>query len=116
MHNPEEPTRRRDVVQQAVEIANAALDSANPIVHALTVTVCDVDIPVVVANGEVYVQATLCEFHDALSAAMVELLRHLEIGISEARRGALALACAHPELGVEAMAISHLVRDSGEQR
>lgn len=116
MHNPEEQTRRRDVVQQAVEIANAALDSTNPLVHALTLSICDVDIPVVVANGEVYVQATLPEFHDALSAAMVELLRHLEIGISEARRGALAFACAHPELGVEAMAVAHVVRDSGEQR
>lgn len=115
MHNPEDAARCRDIVQQAFEIANAAANSANPLVHTLTVSVCDVDIPVIVANGEVYVQTTLQGFHDAMSATLVEFLRHLEIGISEARRGALAFACAHPELGLEAMAVAHLVRNSGEQ-
>jgi len=92
VHNAEDSTRNSDLFQQAQQIADAAIDSTNRYVRTGVISVCDVDIPFVLADGDVYLQATLPEFHDAVSALMVEFLRNLEARISEARRTTLAHA------------------------
>lgn len=116
MHTPEEPTRQRDVIQQAQSIADAAANSEGEYFAVAAIRICDVDLPIIIAHGDVYVQATLQLVFDALSASMVEFLRHLEDGISDAGRGALASAGVLPKVYFPRMVESDVVRDSGEPR
>jgi len=116
MHTPNQPQGPSDIVQQAQQIANAATDSKGEPIRAGVLTVCDVDLPIIIANGEVYVQATLPEFFDAVSAQVVDFLRDLETRISEARRAALAHADLFPTVDIERVVESRVVRDRGEQR
>jgi len=116
MHTPKEPSRDSDVIQQAEQIANAALDSKGQPVRTGVLSICDVDLPFLVADGEVYIQTTFPEFFDAVSAAMVDFLRDMEIRISEARGAALAHAHLFPEVHLSRVVEPNVVRDSGEQR
>src|SRR5689334_5452032 len=116
MHTPEEPQRIGDVIQQAEQIAHAAIDSEVGSVRTLTITICDVDVPCIISNGDVYVQTTLQGFCDAVQSTMVEFLRSLEDRISEARRVALAHADFFPAVHFKRVAGEDVVRDSGEQR
>jgi hypothetical protein len=116
MHTPEEPQRLGDILQQAQQIADAATDSEVGSVRTLTISICDVDIPCVISNGDVYVQTTLQGFCDAVQATMVEFLGSLEDRISEARRVALAHADFFPAVHFKRVAGEDVVRDSGEQR
>jgi len=115
VRTPEEEARYGDVVQQAEQIAHAALDSTVTEIRPFTLIVCDVDVPCVVANGDVYVQTTLQGFHDAVSAALLEFLSSLEARISEARSTALASADSFPQVHFERLDEPHL-GGSGEQR
>lgn len=114
MHTPEESTRLRDFVFLAQQVADAAIDSQGQPLRAGVIAICDVDIPVVIANGEVYVQAPLLSFSDAMQAAMVEFLRSLETGISEARSAALASPDFLPVVYQPRVAGADVVRGSGE--
>jgi len=98
MHTPEESQGFGDILQQAQQIADAATHSEVGSCRTFTLSICDVDVPCVISDGEVYVQTTLQGFHDAVSAAMVEFLGSLEARISEARRTALAHADFFPEV------------------
>jgi len=116
MHTPQEPSRTSDVVQLAEQIANAATNSKGHTVSTGILTICDVDLPFFIADGELYVQAPLQGILDALSSALVDFLRDLEARVSETRSAALASTDFLPQIYVQGVVVEHVVRDSGEQR
>lgn len=116
MHTPKEPSRDSDIVQLAQQIADAAANSEDHTISVGVVSIYDVDLPVFISDGELYVQAPLQSVFDAVSAALVDVLRDLETRVSEARSAALASPDFFPKVHFSGVVVEHVVRDSGEQR
>lgn len=116
MFSSEEQSRLRRLIQQAESVASAADNGAVAEIHYLTVTVCDVDLPCCISNGELYVQAPFQIVLDAMCAALGEFLSDMETRVSEARRTALASTDLFPTVHFKRMAGQDVVPDSGEQR
>lgn len=91
MHSPTpEQEGRSDNVQQAEPNPHAENDSEDQPATVVTFTICDVDLPCVVLDGTLYVQAPLQDVFDAFAAYVSDGLRHMETRISETRSAALA--------------------------
>jgi hypothetical protein len=116
VHHSEKPQGLGDILFQAQQIANAAQDGPDFAEGPFTISFRDVDIPAFIWDGAVYVQMPLEGFLDAVTAALSEVLRDLEVGISEAGRAALSYTNFRATLPRAFVAKSGVVRDSGEQR
>jgi hypothetical protein len=116
MHNTEGPKGPGDILQQAQQIADAATNGTDNAYGPFTLTVCDVDLPAFIWDGDVYIQAPLQGFFDAVAACVSDSIGDLEARISEARRAALASDYFRLTLPVTRVVESVVVRDSGEQR
>jgi len=113
MHSPEEKAGLSDdvfaqVTQQVLEAMQPGLTAV-----ALTVTLCDVDLPAFVVDGELYVQAPLPLIFDAFAAYISDGLSVLETRVSETRSAALASAHLQPTVLEQIVAEQSVVRNGG---
>lgn len=110
MHNPSpEQARGSDDVLETQQVADAENDRENQPKYVGQIIISDVDLPLYVADGHCYVQATLEEFSDAIVAAVTQMLSDLETRISEAGSSALSSAAIQRELPGLPMALRVLV-------
>ncbi len=113
MHYSEEFPWVRDDIFEALEIPYVEDRGEDPDRRDFVISLCNVDLPCRVANGTVYVQAPLESVVDAFTAAIFEMLRDLENGISEARSSALSFASFRRTLRAEGVVITNVVRNGG---
>jgi hypothetical protein len=116
MHYTQEPSGGGWLLQQAQQVANAAQNGADFAEGPFTISVCDVDLPAFIWDGAVFVQVPLEGFFDAITAAVLDSLRDLEVRVSEAGRAALSSTDFRSALPRTPVVESRVVRDSGEQR
>jgi hypothetical protein len=115
VHTAKEPTRDSQhllaaLAQQVTEAIGADLAGG-----AFIVTICDVDLPAFMADGELYVQAPLPLVFDAFAAYVSDSLSALEIGISDTRRAALSSARNGRAVPGTSVVVEGVVRDGAEQ-
>jgi hypothetical protein len=115
VHNtPSEQARHRDRVLEALADADAKNDGKDRVSPIGSVIICDIDLPLFILNGVVYLQAPLEDVVDAFTAQISDLLSNLEGRISEARSAALSLASLQPTLLGEELALRILVSGGRE--
>jgi hypothetical protein len=113
VHSPESSeTRNGNDVQQAESQQDAANGGADIAYTAVVFTLCDVDLPCVVFDGELYVQAPIQDVFDAFAAYVSESLSNLETRVSETRSTALALDGIQRSLFGAPVALTRVVRGS----
>lgn len=107
--------RVRDELLAQVQIAHAQAHSQGRHPVALKVTLCDVDLPAFVSDGQLYVQAPLQRIFEAFAEDLSAFLGDMEVRISaETGRGALPLDRHWCPVSGAPVAIPCVVRGCGE--
>lgn len=115
MHSatPDE-TRNGNDVQQAQSQPNAQNGSQDQPATVVFFTLCNVDLPCVVLDGALYVQAPLQDVFDAFAAYISDGLSHMENRVSETRSAALAFDGIQRSLFGAGVVVPRVVPDSEE--
>lgn len=115
MHStPSDETRNGDQFQQAESVTDDESNRADQPRAIGSIIVCDVDLPLFLSGGVVYLQAPLQDVVDAFTTSLSEGLRDLESRISEARSAALSFDALQRELPGFGLAFRIVVPGSGE--
>lgn len=116
MHTPTpDEARGSDNVLAAFSLEDVA-DNGEDIAPTVVVfTLCDIDIPCVLRDGELYCEASLQSVFDAFAASISEGLRDLEDRVSKARGSALAFDGLQRSLFSARLVVPRVVFDREER-
>jgi hypothetical protein len=113
MHTADEQAWDRSDLYYEVEGAHVEEDSADRPRATFALVIRHPDVSSTFSIGPFYVPGTPGSVLQAIAEAIPELLRHLEIGIPDARSAALSSPDFWDSVYREDIVIAHLVRDRG---
>jgi hypothetical protein len=116
VHTPDEQAWDRDDLQQEIAEQNAPSVRAMRYSCAITIAICHPDISEDIPLGTVYVRGTPQQLRETFAEDVSEILRDLEIGISETWGTPLSFSRAGRAFYRSRLAIPRVVRHSRKRR